>query len=51
VLINSDLKDKRGIREEKERRETRHNMFIVSLVRSVMSLDFIAASTDFIEFK
>jgi hypothetical protein len=32
VLINSDSKDKRGIREKEERRETGHNMFIISLV-------------------
>jgi hypothetical protein len=32
VLVNSDLEDKKRIKEEKEERETRHNMFIVSLI-------------------
>jgi hypothetical protein len=47
VLVNSDLEDKRGIREK----GTRQNMFIVSLVRSVVSLDSVAAGADFIEFE
>jgi hypothetical protein len=51
VLVDSDSEDKRGIREEGEGRETRHNMFTVSLVRSVVSLDSVAAGADFIEFK
>jgi hypothetical protein len=51
VLIDSDSKNKRGIRKEEERRKTRHNMFTVSLVQSVMFLDSIAAGADFIEFE
>jgi hypothetical protein len=51
VLINSDSKDKRGIRKEEERRETGHNMFTVLLVQLIVSLDSIATNTDFIEFK
>jgi hypothetical protein len=51
VLINNNLKDKRGIREKEKKRETRHNMFTISLVQSVMSLDSIATNTDFIEFE
>jgi hypothetical protein len=51
VLVDSDSEDERGIREEEEGRETGHNMFTVSLVRSVVSLDFIAAGADFIEFE
>jgi hypothetical protein len=51
VLVNSDSEDKRKIKKEEERRETGHNMFTVLLVRLVVSLDFIAANVDFIEFK
>jgi hypothetical protein len=51
VLVNSDSEDERGIREEGEGRETGHNMFIVSLVHLVVSLDSIAAGADFIEFE
>jgi hypothetical protein len=51
VLVDSDLEDKRGIREKEEGRETEYNMFIVLLVWLVMFLDFIAASADFIEFE
>jgi hypothetical protein len=32
VLVDSDSEDKKGIREEEERRETEHNMFTVLLV-------------------
>jgi hypothetical protein len=51
VLVNSDPKDKREIREEGEGRQTRQNMFTVSLVRSVVSLDSVTAGADFIEFE
>jgi hypothetical protein len=51
VLIDSDSEDKRGIRKEGEGRKTGHNMFTLSLVRSVVFLDSVAASADFIEFK
>jgi hypothetical protein len=49
VLIDSDSEDKTGIREKGGGRETRHNMFIVLSVRSIVSLDSVAASADFIE--
>jgi hypothetical protein len=32
VLVNSDLKDKRGIKKEEKGREIGYNMFIVLLV-------------------
>jgi hypothetical protein len=51
VLVNSNPKDKRGIREEEEERQTRQNMFIVSLVQLVISLDSVVISADFIEFE
>jgi hypothetical protein len=51
VLVNSDPKDKREIREKGEGRQTRQNMFIVSLVQSVVSLDSVAAGADFIKFE
>jgi hypothetical protein len=51
VLVNSDPKDKREIREEGEGRQTRQNMFIVSLVQLVISLDSVVAGADFMEFK
>jgi hypothetical protein len=51
VLVDSDSEEEREIREEEERRKTRNNMFTVSLVRSVVSLDSVAASADFIEFE
>jgi hypothetical protein len=51
VLVNSNSEDKRGIREKEEGRETEHNMFTVSLVRLIVSLDSIATGADFIEFE
>jgi hypothetical protein len=51
LLVDNNSEDKRGIRKEGERREIRHNMFTVSLERSVVSLDSVAAGADFIEFE
>jgi hypothetical protein len=51
VLVDSNSEDKRGIRKERERRETRCNMFIVLLVRSIVFLDSVAAGADFIELE
>jgi uncharacterized integral membrane protein len=51
VLINSNLKNKREIKKENERKKTGYNMFTVLLIRLIIFLDFIAANTDFIKFK
>jgi hypothetical protein len=45
VLVDSDLEDKREIRVEGEGRDIRHNKFTVSLKRSVVSLDSVAAGS------